>query len=65
MYRLDDARALVRRFADIARSRPDPAWGKRLRAKRSQLERAKAEATERPDLGNRDARVSFLSYNFV
>lgn len=51
---------LVRRFAEIARSRPDPAWGKRLRARRSQLERVKAEAAERPDIGNRDAKVDFL-----
>lgn len=58
--RIERLEALVRRFADIARSRPDPAWGKRLRAKRSQLERVRAEATERPDLGDRDARVSFL-----
>ncbi len=58
--RVERLEALVRRFADIARSRPDPAWGKRLRARRSQLERVKAEATERPDLGNRDAAVSFL-----
>jgi ATP-binding cassette subfamily F protein 3 len=58
--RIERLEALVRRFAEIARSRPDPAWGKRLRARRSQLERVKAEATERPDLGNRDARVSFL-----
>lgn len=58
--RIERLEALVRRFADIARSRPDPAWGKRLRAKRSQLERVRAEATERPELGDRDARVSFL-----
>ncbi|MBN2874127.1 MAG: ABC-F family ATP-binding cassette domain-containing protein [Spirochaetales bacterium] len=58
--RLERLEALVRRFAEIARSRPDPAWGKRLRARRSQLERARAAATERPDLGNRDAAVSFL-----
>ena len=58
--RLERLEALVRRFAEIARSRPDPAWGKRLRARRSQLERAKAEATGRPDLGDRDAKVSFL-----
>lgn len=58
--RVERLEALVRRFAEIARSRPDPAWGKRLRARRSQLERVKAEATERPDLGNRDAQVSFL-----
>lgn len=58
--RIERLEELVRRFAEIARSRPDPAWGKRLRARRSQLARVKAEATERPDLGNRDARVSFL-----
>ncbi|MGD9939073.1 MAG: ABC-F family ATP-binding cassette domain-containing protein [Clostridia bacterium] len=58
--RVERLEALVRRFAEIARSRPDPAWGKRLRARRSQLARVKAEATERPDIGNRDAAVSFL-----
>ncbi len=58
--RIERLEELVRRFAEIARSRPDPAWGRRLRARRSQLARVKADATERPDLGNRDARVSFL-----
>jgi ATP-binding cassette subfamily F protein 3 len=58
--RVERLEALVRRFAEIARSRPDPAWGKRLRARRSQLARVKAEATERPEIGNRDAGVSFL-----
>ena len=58
--RVERLEALVRRFAEIARSRPDPAWGKRLRARRSQLARVKAEATERPDIGNRDAAVNFL-----
>ncbi|MFH2113886.1 MAG: ABC-F family ATP-binding cassette domain-containing protein, partial [Spirochaetota bacterium] len=58
--RVERLEALVRRFAEIARSRPDPAWGKRLRARRSQLARVKAEATGRPDIGNRDAAVSFL-----
>jgi ATP-binding cassette subfamily F protein 3 len=58
--RVERLEALVRRFAEIARSRPDPAWGKRLRARRSQLARVKAEAAERPDIGNRDASVNFL-----
>ncbi|HCQ86248.1 MAG TPA: hypothetical protein DIV58_02230, partial [Spirochaetaceae bacterium] len=49
----------MRRFAEIARARPDPAWGKRLRARRSQLARVKAEATERPDIGNLNAAVAF------
>lgn len=47
--RLAQLEELVRRFADIARSRPDPAWGKRLRARRSQLEREKAQAVELPE----------------
>lgn len=42
---------MVERIARIAASRPDPAWGKRLRARRSQLEREKSQARERPDAG--------------
>lgn len=59
--RVERLEALVQRFAEIARSRPDPAWGKRLRARRSQLARVKAEATERPDVGNLEAKVVFDS----
>jgi ATP-binding cassette subfamily F protein 3 len=59
--RVERLEALVRRFEQIARSRPDPAWGKRLRARRSQLQRVKATATERPDIGNREAAVSFIA----
>ena len=47
--RLAQLEDLVRRFADIARSRPDPAWGKRLRARRSQLERERAQAVQKPE----------------
>jgi ATP-binding cassette subfamily F protein 3 len=50
--------ALVRRFEEIARTRADPSWGKRLRARRSQLEREKAGAAERPEAGN--ARISVV-----
>ncbi|MDP3177900.1 MAG: ABC-F family ATP-binding cassette domain-containing protein, partial [Spirochaetaceae bacterium] len=57
--KIERLEALVARFAEIARSRPDPAWGKRLRARRSQLEREKAAATERPDLGRAKMSVSF------
>jgi ATP-binding cassette subfamily F protein 3 len=49
--RLARLEALVRRFADIARGRADPAWGKRLRARRKQLEREKANAVQKPTLG--------------
>jgi ATP-binding cassette subfamily F protein 3 len=47
--RLAQLDALVKRFAEIARVRSDPAWGKRLRARRKQLEREKADAVERPE----------------
>jgi len=46
--RLAQLEALVHRFREIASARPDPAWGKRLRARVSQLEREKAQAVERP-----------------
>ncbi len=39
---------LVKRFEVIASARPDPARGKRLRARRSQLAKAKEEAIEKP-----------------
>jgi len=57
--RVERLEALVRRFAEIAAARPDPAWGKRLRARRSQLEREKAQAAERPELGGAKMSLSF------
>lgn len=59
--RLERLEALVRRFADIARARPDPAWGKRLRARRAQLGRAREESVDRPDTEGRAVRLSFDS----
>ncbi len=49
--RLARLEALVQRFADIARNSTDPAWGRRLHARRTQLEREKEAAVERPELG--------------
>lgn len=46
---------LVHRFEEIARRIADPAWGKRLRARRSQLELA------RKDLGDPEARIVPIS----
>ncbi len=46
--RLAQLEALVQRFAVIASVRSDPSWGKRLRARRSQLERERRQAVERP-----------------
>ena len=46
--RLAQLEEMVRRFQDIARRTGDAAWGKRLRARKSQLERARRDATEKP-----------------
>lgn len=39
---------LVKKFAEIASRISDPSWGKRLRARRSQLEREKEQAVDKP-----------------
>ena len=57
--RIERLEALVKRFAEIAHARPDPAWGKRLRARRTQLEREKENATERPELDRGRMQVAF------
>ncbi len=57
--RIERLEELVRRFEQIARARPDPAWGKRLRARRSQLAREKETATERPALDGRRIELAF------
>jgi ATP-binding cassette, subfamily F, member 3 len=59
--RVERLEALVRRFAEIAASRPDPSWGKRLRARRSQLERERERATERPSADAARMKVEFGS----
>ncbi len=46
--RLAQIEEMVRRFEEFARRTADPAWGKRLRARRSQLERAQRDAAEKP-----------------
>lgn len=57
--RVERLEALVKKFEQIARARPDPSWGKRLRARRHQLERVKTQAAERPDLGRAGSTLSF------
>jgi ATP-binding cassette, subfamily F, member 3 len=57
--RIERLEALVRRFAEIAASRPDPSWGKRLRARRSQLEREREGAAERPAAAAARMKVAF------
>jgi ATP-binding cassette subfamily F protein 3 len=46
--RLAQLEELVKRFQDYARRTADPKWGKRLRARKSQLEREREQAVERP-----------------
>ena len=55
--RLARLEALVKRFEQIARNSTDPAWGKRLRARRSQLAREKAQAVAQPTLGGAAMRA--------
>ncbi|MGA2977853.1 MAG: ribosomal protection-like ABC-F family protein [Spirochaetia bacterium] len=57
--RLAQLEALVERFAQIARGRADPAWGRRLHARKTQLEREKRQAVDRPVLAT--ARISLAS----
>ena len=59
--RLAQLEALVKRFEQIARSKADPAWGRRLRARRSQLEREKRQAVEKPVLSARAINADFAT----
>ena len=59
--RLAQLEALVKRFEEIARRTADPAWGKRLRARKSQLSRAKEDATEKPAAEASKIRMSFTA----
>jgi len=57
--RLAELAALVARFAQIAKVSHDPAWGKRLHARKTQLAKAEAQAVERPVMDQ--ARISLVS----
>jgi ATP-binding cassette subfamily F protein 3 len=46
--RLAQLEALVARFAQIARTHPDPAWGRRLHSRTTQLAKERERAVERP-----------------
>ena len=49
---------LVKRFEQITRATSDPKWGKRLRARRTQLAKARDEATEKPELDTKTMKLS-------
>jgi ATP-binding cassette, subfamily F, member 3 len=57
--RLNRLDALVKRFEQIARNTADPAWGKRYRARRTQLEKERARAVGKPELDTRAMRVGW------
>ena len=59
--RLARLEELVRRFEQIAIANSDPAWGRRLRARRSQLERERRQAVEKPELDTSAIRTHFES----
>jgi ATP-binding cassette subfamily F protein 3 len=52
---------VVARFADIARRTADPSWGRRLRARKTHLEKIKAMATEKPNAPDTSFSVSFTN----
>ncbi len=58
--RLAHIEALVQKFADIAQGHAsDQSWGKRLRSRRSQLEREKANAVEAPKAEAKKIKATF------
>ena len=50
---------LVRTFEERARVTGDPKWGKRLRARRTQLEKTRESSMDRPQLGEDRIEVAF------
>jgi ATP-binding cassette subfamily F protein 3 len=50
---------LVRQFEIRARATGDPKWGKRLKARRTQLEKARSDLGEEPELEGRRIELSF------
>jgi ATP-binding cassette subfamily F protein 3 len=59
--RLVQLEELVKRFEELARRTADPAWGKRLRARKSQLKRAQEDATEKPSAEASKIRMNFTA----
>ncbi len=62
--RIERLEALVKRFEEIARNVIDPAWGKRLRARRKQLEREREQARDRPAGEGRSIEIDFARAGF-
>jgi ATP-binding cassette subfamily F protein 3 len=56
--RLAELEALVARFAQFARATGDPAWGRRLHARKTQLAKAREQAVEQPHLDLRRISIA-------
>jgi ATP-binding cassette subfamily F protein 3 len=57
--KLERLEALVKRFREIASATSDPAWGKRLHARQTQLNKFKDSATEAPEVDRARLAVAF------
>ncbi len=57
--RLAQVEALVKKFEIIASVHSNKAWGRRLRSRRKQLERERAQAVEKPDAGPDPMQLQF------
>jgi ATP-binding cassette subfamily F protein 3 len=57
--KLERLEALVKKFREIARVTADPAWGKRLHARQTQLEKFRQQAAEAPAVDRALVNVSF------
>ena len=55
--RLAQLEELVKRFEQITRATSDPKWGKRLRARRTQLAKERERAVEKPELDTKAMQV--------
>jgi ATP-binding cassette subfamily F protein 3 len=59
--RLTQLEELVKRFEQFARNTADPAWGKRLRARRTQLAKERENSVDKPELNTRKIGLSLTS----
>ncbi len=57
--KIERLESLVKRFREIARTHPDPAWGRRLRSRVTQLEKTRERAAERPETERKGPSFAF------
>ena len=59
--KLERLEALVKKFREIATATADPAWGKRLHARQTQLEKFRQQAASEPEVDRAKLEVAFSS----